>query len=96
MCYLLWEPNENTLGPGNPGPGEFNDGGNYPTAPPNGEEGIGPLHDNGGNILALDGHVDFIGTNIFTKLSINLGGGPGERGLLWWAADPANGGFGQE
>ncbi|HEX3716884.1 MAG TPA: DUF1559 domain-containing protein [Verrucomicrobiae bacterium] len=94
MCYLLWEPDENAKGPGIPGAGDFNDGSSYPDAWPNGSEGIGPLHDNGGNILALDGHVDFIGTNIFNGLSDKLGSGPGNRGLLWWAALGNNGGFG--
>jgi prepilin-type N-terminal cleavage/methylation domain-containing protein len=92
LCYLLWEPDENTLGPGNPGANEFNDGANYPDAPPNGGEGIGPLHGkNGGNILALDGHVDYMNTNIFNKLSTNNGSGPGGKGLLWWSTYAANG-----
>ncbi|HEX4120997.1 MAG TPA: type II secretion system protein [Verrucomicrobiae bacterium] len=93
MCYLLWEPNENTLGPGNPGAGEFNDAGNFPDAPPDGAEGIGPLHDNGGNILALDGHVDFMNTNGFFKAAAYHGGGPGGRGLLWWATAIPDGGY---
>ncbi len=35
MCYLLWEPNENTLGhrPPQPGAFEFNDSSNYPSVP---------------------------------------------------------------
>jgi prepilin-type N-terminal cleavage/methylation domain-containing protein/prepilin-type processing-associated H-X9-DG protein len=95
MCYFMWEPNENTLGPGNPGAFEFNDGANFPDAPPAGGEGIGPLHGkNGGNILALDGHVDYINTNLFNKYS-NASGedGANTKGLLWW--DPAwpDGGF---
>jgi prepilin-type N-terminal cleavage/methylation domain-containing protein/prepilin-type processing-associated H-X9-DG protein len=96
-CYLLWEPNENTLGAGNPGAFEFNDGSNYPSVPggnPSGGEGIGPLHDNNGNILALDGHVDFMSTNQFSELAKNRGAGPDERGLLWWATCPPLGGYG--
>jgi len=94
-CYVMWEPNENTLGAGNPGAFEFNDGANFPDAPPAGGEGIGPLHGkNGGNILAVDGHVDYLATNIFNKLS-NASGpdGNNSKGLLWW--DPAwpDGGF---
>ena len=93
-CYLLWEPDENTLGPGNPGAFEFNDGANFPEAPGGYEglqtgaqgEGIGPLHGkNGGNILALDGHVDYITTNVFKRLSNYYGSGPGGKGLLWWS-----------
>src|ERR1022692_3842208 len=42
MCYLLWEPDENVLGPGNPGAFEYNDAANYPRVS-NGE-GIGVLH----------------------------------------------------
>src|SRR5579883_1563050 len=33
-CFFLWEPNENELGIGNPGAFEFNDGANFPSAPP--------------------------------------------------------------
>ena len=93
-CYLCWEPDENTLGPGNPGAFEFNDGSNYPEAPGGYEglqtgaegEGIGPLHGkDGGNIMALDGHVDYIVTNTFKRLSNHYGPGPGGKGLLWWS-----------
>jgi prepilin-type N-terminal cleavage/methylation domain-containing protein/prepilin-type processing-associated H-X9-DG protein len=94
MCYLLWEPDENTVKQNVPGAFEFNDGSNYPTVPPNGDEGIGPLHDKNGNILALDGHVDFMGTNRFNSLSRNKGDGTGGKGLLWWAPGIANGGWG--
>ena len=85
MCYLLWEPDENTLGSGNPGAFEYDDCSNFPSSPPTGGEGIGPLHDKNGNILALDGHVDFMATNQFRTLSQNYGSGPDRRGLLWWA-----------
>jgi prepilin-type processing-associated H-X9-DG protein len=92
LCYLLWEPNENTLGPGNPGAFEFNDGANFPDAPPTGGEGIGPLHGkNGGNILAMDGHVDYMNTNTFDKLANNNGPGLGGKGLLWWNPWSVNG-----
>jgi prepilin-type N-terminal cleavage/methylation domain-containing protein len=88
MCYLMWEPDENSLAPGSPGPLEFNDGANLPTQPPVGGEGIGPLHGhNGGNILALDGHVDYMNTNVFNAIARQLGSGPGGKGLLWW--DPS-------
>jgi prepilin-type N-terminal cleavage/methylation domain-containing protein/prepilin-type processing-associated H-X9-DG protein len=93
-CYLLWEPDEYTLGfnPPNPGAFEFNDGANYPSAPPDGGEGIGPLHNKkGGNILAVDGHVQFLSTNMFRRYSVNRGGGPGGKGLLWWSPFSLNG-----
>jgi prepilin-type N-terminal cleavage/methylation domain-containing protein len=98
-CYLLWEPDENTLGYLNPGAFEFNDGSNYPEAPGGYEglqtgaegEGIGPLHGkDGGNIMALDGHVDYIVTNVFKRISNYYGSGPGGKGFLWWSpAKPA-------
>ena len=64
MCYLLWEPDENYNGPGNPGGFEFNDGASYPGAAHS--EGIGRLHSKkGGVILAIDGHVSFITKDAF-------------------------------
>jgi prepilin-type N-terminal cleavage/methylation domain-containing protein len=96
-CYLFWEPDENTLGPGNPGAFEFNDAANFPDAPPHGGEGIGRLHGkNGGNIMALDGHVDYINTNTFNRMSNNRGGGPGGKGLLWWAPSIIDGGYAED
>ena len=88
MCYLIWEPNENAVGPGNPGWFEYNDGSNFPNA----SEGIGLLHSkHGGNGLALDGHVDFITALQFTQYSTKPGQGPGGRGYLWWSPYKLNG-----
>jgi prepilin-type processing-associated H-X9-DG protein len=88
-CYFLWEPDENSLGPEDPGAFEFNDGANYPDAPPLGGEGVGPLHSSkGGNILAVDGHVQFILTTTFSgdsNIPRGQGPGPGGRTYLWWA-----------
>jgi prepilin-type N-terminal cleavage/methylation domain-containing protein len=88
-CYLAWEPNENQLGPGNPGAFEFNDGANYPTAPLAGGEGIGVLHSKeGGNILALDGHAQFLLATDFAKdsnIPAGSGPGPGGKTYLWWS-----------
>jgi prepilin-type N-terminal cleavage/methylation domain-containing protein/prepilin-type processing-associated H-X9-DG protein len=98
MCYLLWEPDEHLGTPSEPQGElgfEWNDAGNFPDVPPNGNEGIGRLHGkDGGNILALDGHVDYIVTNVFNRLSLNHGGGPGGKGLLWWDPNSADGGGG--
>jgi prepilin-type N-terminal cleavage/methylation domain-containing protein len=97
ICYLLWEPDENTLGSGNPGAFEYNDGANFPDAAPHGGEGIGRLHGkNGGNIMAFDGHVDYINTNTFSRISNNRGPGPGGKGLLWWAPSLETGGFAED
>jgi prepilin-type N-terminal cleavage/methylation domain-containing protein/prepilin-type processing-associated H-X9-DG protein len=97
LCYLLWEPDEHLKTPGFPEGElnfEWNDGANSPDAPPVGSEGIGRLHGkNGGNILALDGHVDYLNTNVFNRLSLNRGPGPGGKGLLWWDPNEENGGF---
>jgi prepilin-type N-terminal cleavage/methylation domain-containing protein len=87
LCYLLWEPDENTLGPGNPGGYEFNDGGNIPYVV-NGE-GIGPLHSKkGGNMLSLDGHAQFVFATTFDNDSNtprSKGPGPGGQTDLWWS-----------
>jgi prepilin-type N-terminal cleavage/methylation domain-containing protein len=93
-CYILWEPDEFVLGvnPPNPGAFEFNDGSNFPDVLKG--EGIGRLHSkNGGNILAIDGHVNFLTTNQFYRLSVSLGSGPGGKGLLWWSPFQVDGGY---
>lgn len=90
-CYLFWEPDENTLGPGNPGAFEFNDGANFPSTPasnPPGGEGIGPLHDKkGGNISRLDGGVQFITVAQFDQESRGPPGDAPDRKKtrLWWS-----------
>lgn len=91
-CYFLWEPDENELGIGNPGAFEFNDGANYPTAPPNGAEGIGKLHSkNGGNIAAIDGHVQFLLATTFAQIANTPhGSGPGPGGKTFLIWDPCN------
>ena len=43
--------------------------------------------------MALDGHVDYINTNTFNRMSNNRGGGPGGKGLLWWAPTITDGGY---
>jgi hypothetical protein len=95
-CYLMWTPNENSLRPGDPGPFEFNDGANYPDAPPSGAEGIALLHyNNGDEMLTVGGNVNFVTKAYFISMSHNTGAGPGGKGLLWWAPSISNGGFGE-
>jgi prepilin-type N-terminal cleavage/methylation domain-containing protein/prepilin-type processing-associated H-X9-DG protein len=88
-CYFLWEPDENAGGPNVPGAFEFNDGANSPTAPPAGNEGIGRLHNkDGGNILAVDGHVKYILAKDFaadSNIPSGQGPGPGGKTYLWWS-----------
>ena len=88
MCYLLWEPDENANGPGNPGQHDFNDGANFPDD----TEGVGRLHSKkGGSILAVGGHVQFISRTQFHNESVNPGSGPNGKSFLWWSPYSANG-----
>jgi prepilin-type N-terminal cleavage/methylation domain-containing protein len=92
LCYLIWEPNENSVAQGNPGAFEYNDGANFPNI----SEGIGLLHSkHGGNALALDGHVDIVTTVQFNQYSgasaARPGPGPGGRSYLWWSPYSLNG-----
>ena len=82
MCYMMWEADENRAGPGDPGPFEYNDGANFP----NNLEGISRLHSkDGGNALAIDGHVDFVTTSDFNQWTVvGSGPGPGGKTYLWW------------
>jgi prepilin-type N-terminal cleavage/methylation domain-containing protein len=97
LCFLMWEPDEHLPGPGYPdgeGAYEWNDGSNIPASPPYGTEGIGRLHNkSGGEILALDGHVEFMTEAEFSQQALipyNSG-----RTLLWWSTlDPNGGGSG--
>jgi prepilin-type N-terminal cleavage/methylation domain-containing protein len=99
LCYLLWEPDENAGGPGNPGAFEFNDGANYPSVPQSctnpGNEGIGRLHSkNGGNALCLDSHVQYLLATAFradSAIPCGQGPGPGGKTFLWWSPFSANG-----
>ncbi|MGO8698725.1 MAG: prepilin-type N-terminal cleavage/methylation domain-containing protein [Limisphaerales bacterium] len=95
MCYLMWEPDEHLVCSSYPKGElnfEWNDGSNSPDCPPNGSEGIGRLHGHdGGNILAMDGHVDYMVTNQFDQISNNEGIGNGGKGLLWWNPYSGNG-----
>jgi len=101
MCYIMWEPDENADGPGNPGAFEFNDAANYPRATgvmgsSGTGEGIGRLHNKkGGNIMAMAGHVVFITTKAFANDSLSVGTtrapGPGGKTFLWWDPYTANG-----
>ncbi len=76
-CYLLWEPDENATGAGNPGPFEYNDGANFPNA----SEGIGRLHSaNSGNMLCVGGNVEFVTLPAFKAQSSATG-----KTLAWWS-----------
>jgi len=86
LCYLLWEPDESKA---TPPAFEYNDAANFPTT----AEGIGTLHSkNGGNALALDGHVDFVTRVQFNHYAtVGSGPGPGGKTYLWWDIVNANG-----
>jgi prepilin-type N-terminal cleavage/methylation domain-containing protein/prepilin-type processing-associated H-X9-DG protein len=93
LCYIQWEPDEYLASSsGVEGAFEWNDGANYPDAPPVGNEGVGHLHTkDGGNILALDGHVDYITLRMFEQQA-NVPYADGHT-LLWWSTiDPLGGG----
>jgi prepilin-type N-terminal cleavage/methylation domain-containing protein len=87
-CWLLWEPDENTVGLRNPGGFEFNDGANYPSAPPTGSEGIGRLHSaNSGDMLCVGGNVQLVTVQTFayqSNIPSGHGPGPGGKTLAWW------------
>jgi prepilin-type N-terminal cleavage/methylation domain-containing protein len=92
-CYLCWEPDDQSP---NTGAFEFNDGANYPGLNTSGaNEGIGLLHNKtGGNIVRMDGGIEFISsTNFFKDSSTPPGEGPGPGGRtrLWWSTFSQNG-----
>jgi len=88
MCYVVWEPDENANGPGDPGAFDFNDAANFPDD----KEGIGRLHSKkGGSVISIGGHVTFVSRDLFRKLANNPGDGPGGKNWLWWSPFSANG-----
>jgi hypothetical protein len=91
LCWLMWEPDENALGPGNPGADAYNDGANEPTD----REGVGRLHSKkGGMILAVGGHTQFITEEEFRADSSTPAGqgmGKGGKTYLYWSTYTAHG-----
>jgi prepilin-type N-terminal cleavage/methylation domain-containing protein len=91
LCWLLWEPDENALGSGNPGARVFNDGANWCSD----SEGIGLLHSNkGGCALAIGGHVVFVTRPQFRAdcdLPQGTGPGPGGRTYTHWSPFSSDG-----
>jgi hypothetical protein len=88
-CYLMWEPNENTLGPENPGAFEYNDGANYPSTPPASGEGLALLHgNNGGEIVTVGGSVVFVTSAAFQAQGNGTVAAPN---LAWWSPFSADG-----
>jgi prepilin-type N-terminal cleavage/methylation domain-containing protein len=89
MCWLQWEPDENNLGPGNPGALVFNDGACWCSD----TEGVGLLHSRkGGCVLSLDGHVEFVTRQQFRDdCDMTQGPGPGGRTYTHWSTFSSNG-----
>jgi len=89
MCWLQWEPDENNLGPGNPGALDFNDGASWCSY----SEGVGLLHSRkGGCVLSLDGHVEFVTRQQFrADCDLTQGPGPGGRTYTHWSPFSSNG-----
>jgi prepilin-type N-terminal cleavage/methylation domain-containing protein len=82
-CIISWEPDENSLGYGNPGAFDFNDASNFP----NPSEGVGPLHSKlGGIIMTVGGSTQFITKTRFASEEIGT-----TPGLLWWSPFTATG-----
>jgi type II secretory pathway pseudopilin PulG len=88
LCYLLWEPDENAAGPGNPGAFDYNDGANFPSS----SEGIGRLHtSNGGEMLSVAGNVQFVTVKKWNTETVGIGSGPLGQSLAWWNPFSSNG-----
>ena len=85
MAYIQWEPDETLIRPstGQPiGAHAYNDASSYPDR----GEGIGRLHQKGGIVLAVGGHVQFVTFQQFqTEQQSPV------KGLLWWSPWSANG-----
>jgi hypothetical protein len=85
-CYLLWGPDENFYGLGDPGALAFNDGSSYPAfydAP------LEQLHTlGGGEILTVGGAVQFVSIQKFRQESNSSG-----TSLAWWDPFSSNGHF---
>jgi type II secretory pathway pseudopilin PulG len=85
-CYLLWGPDENAVGPGNPGGFTFNDGSSFPATF---EMLIEQLHTlGGGEVLTVGGAVQFVSVQKYTQES-NASG----KSLAWWSPFSSTGHF---
>jgi len=87
-CYLLWGPDENAQGFGNPGAFDFNDGANFPSSPERPEH----LHTpKGAAVLAVGGNVEFVSDQKFLVEENYVGTPQQPRGLAWWSPFTSNG-----
>jgi hypothetical protein len=96
-CFLMWEPDENAIAPGDPGAFDFNDGANSPGVG-GGAEGLSRLHGmNGWNLVTIAGHVSFLSVQQFAsdRLAVGTPAAPGPNGktYLWWSPYSLNGEF---
>ncbi len=83
-CYLLWGPDENAVGPGNPGGFTFNDRSSYPSTS---EMLIEQLHAlGGGEVLTVGGAVQFVSVQKYTQESNSS-----SKSLAWWSPFSSNG-----
>jgi prepilin-type N-terminal cleavage/methylation domain-containing protein len=89
MAYIIWEPDETLLKNGVPiGSFAYNDASSYPDSGPTEAEGLGKRHGQGGTMLAIGGHADFIRIEKFNQESaVDATKGS----LLWWSPGRANG-----
>ncbi len=85
LCYVMWEPDENNLGTGNPGFFDWNDSANFP----NDSEGVGRLHSRkGSQVLAIAGHVTFVTREQWRRdadAPEGVGPGPGGKSYTHWS-----------
>jgi len=83
-CYLLWGPDENSVGPGDPGAWCFNDGAMFPDT----REGmLERLHTAAGcEILTVSGNVHFV-----TRSKYKIESAAAGKSLAWWSPFSATG-----
>jgi prepilin-type N-terminal cleavage/methylation domain-containing protein len=97
LCYIMWEPCP--YYPNLPYDTDisniqrmYNDGSNYP----NMKEGVGGMHQNGCNALAIAGNVDYFQTNRFKALEYPPHSPAGPKTLFHWSPKSDDGSGAQD